>query len=56
MPRSRIAAPEFTLRWQGPSADHIERVCFERSSFWRDFFPGQLANADPLYAAWGTAA
>lgn len=44
MPRSRIAALEFTLRWQSFSADHVERVYFERLSFW------------PLYAAWDTAA
>ncbi len=119
MPRSRIAALESTLRWQSPIAHRIERVYFERLSFWRDFFPGapfvltfserwfppkvialwpmlrpferlglvldyfrrsggctafgtetargwprpeddkyvgQLADADPLYAAWGTTA
>ncbi len=56
MPRTRIAALEFALRWQSPIAHHAERVYFERLSFWRDFFPGQLADADPLHAVWGSAA
>jgi len=56
MSRSRIAALEFTLRWQSTVADHAERVYFERLSFWRDFSPGQLADADPLYDVLGSAA
>jgi len=45
MPRSRIAALEFTLHWQSPLASHTERVYFEKLNFWRDFFPGSLADA-----------
>jgi SAM-dependent methyltransferase len=44
MPRSRIAALEFALRWQSPVARHTERVYFEKLNFWRDFFPGRLAD------------
>ena len=56
MPRSRIATLEFALHWPSPQARHTERVYFEKLNFWRDFFPGMLADADPLYAVWGRAA
>lgn len=44
MPRSRIAALEFVLRWESPVAHHTERVYFEKLNFWRDFFPGTLSD------------
>lgn len=64
MPRSRIAALEFTLRWQSPVVHHIERVYFDKPSFLARFLSRRTAErlggltvcADPLYAAWGRAA
>jgi len=44
MPRSRIIAAEFALRWQSPIAQHCERVYFEKLNLWRDFYPGTLAD------------
>jgi len=44
MPRSRIAALEFALRWESPVACHTERLYFEKLNFWRDFFPGTLSD------------
>jgi hypothetical protein len=44
MPRSRIAALEFALRWESPVACHTERLFFEKLNFWRDFFPGTLSD------------
>jgi hypothetical protein len=56
MPRSRIAVLECTLRWQCRHARHVGRVYFEKLDFWRDFFAGTLASADPLCAAWSLRA
>lgn len=55
MPRSRIAAVEFALRWQSLLARHTERVYFEKLNFWRDFFPGALADRLGTVAADGSA-
>ena len=55
MPRSRIAALEFALRWQSPIGQHTERVYFEKLNFWRDFFPGSLADSLGAVAAGGSA-
>jgi SAM-dependent methyltransferase len=55
MPRSRIAAAEFTLRWQSPVASHADRVYFEKLNFWRDFFPGTLGDRLNALAAGETA-
>jgi SAM-dependent methyltransferase len=55
MPRSRIAALEFALRWQSAAGKHTERVYFEKLNFWRDFFPGSLADKLGAQAAGGSA-
>lgn len=55
MPRSRIAAAEFALRWRSPVAHHTERVYFEKLNLWRDFLPGTLADKLGPLAAGGTA-
>jgi len=44
MPTSRLAAVEFSLRWASADARHTERLYFEKLNFWRDFFPGSLAD------------
>lgn len=44
MPTSRLAAVEFALRWASANARHTERLYFEKLNFWRDFFPGSLAE------------
>jgi hypothetical protein len=44
MPTSKLAAVEFALRWTSAGARHAERRYFERLNFWRDFFPGSLAD------------
>ena len=44
MPTSRLAAVEFALRWSSADARHTERHYFEKLNFWRDFFPGSLAD------------
>lgn len=44
MPTSRLAAVEFALRWASANARHTERLYFEKLNFWRDFFPGSLAD------------
>lgn len=45
MPSSRLAAVEFALHWHGPLAQHNDRCYFEKLNFWRDFFPGALADS-----------
>jgi hypothetical protein len=55
MPRSRIATVEFALRWQSSLARHTERVYFEKLNFWRDFFPGALADRLGAVPVNGTA-
>lgn len=41
---TRHAAIEAALHWQSDAAQHIDRLYFERINFWRDFFPGTLAE------------
>ena len=53
MPRSRIAAAEFALRWQSPVGVRTERGWPRPED---DQYAGQFADADPLYAVWGSAA
>jgi SAM-dependent methyltransferase len=44
MPTSKLAAVEFALHWTSANARHTERLYFEKLNFWRDFFPGSLAE------------
>lgn len=44
MPTSKLAAVEFALHWASARARHTERLYFEKLNFWRDFFPGTLAE------------
>ncbi len=44
MPQAKIATVEFALAWRSPNAGHIERIYFDKISFWRDFFPGTLGE------------
>lgn len=44
MPQTKHATVEFALAWRSPGAEHTERIYFDRVSFWRDFFPGTLAD------------
>lgn len=42
--RSKHASVETALQWQSQDASHCERQFFERINFWRDIFPGNLAE------------
>jgi SAM-dependent methyltransferase len=42
--RSKHASLEMSLQWESSDARHCERQFFERVNFWRDVFPGQLAE------------
>lgn len=42
--RSKHASLEMTLQWQSTDAMHYEQQFFERINFWRDVFPGNLAE------------
>ena len=42
--RSKHASLEMSLQWQSADASHCERQFFERVNFWRDVFPGNLAE------------
>jgi len=44
MPISKLAAVEFALCWESAEARHTDRCYFEKLNFWRDFFPGSLAD------------
>lgn len=55
MPPSRLAALEFALHWHGPLAQHTDRLYFEKLNFWRDFFPGSLAERLASVAVGGSA-
>ena len=42
--RSKHASLEMSLQWESADASHCERQFFERVNFWRDVFPGNLAE------------
>lgn len=42
--RSKHASVEMSLLWDSADARHCERQFFERVNFWRDVFPGHLAE------------
>ena len=42
--RSKHASVEMSLQWLSSDATHCERQFFERVNFWRDVFPGSLAD------------
>lgn len=45
MSQSKQGNVEFALNWNSKEATHTERVYIQRVNFWRDFFPGQIANS-----------
>jgi SAM-dependent methyltransferase len=44
MNTTRIASLDVALHWRSPHAVHTDRRHFERISFWRDYFPGDLGE------------
>lgn len=44
MVAAKQASIEFAFRWQSAQARHRDRLYFESVNFWRDFFPGMLAD------------
>ncbi len=44
MDKSNHACGEIALHWQGTDSTHVDRRYFDKLNFWRDIFPGDLAE------------
>lgn len=45
MEKANRASLEFSLQWQSQYAHHNDRFFSDRTDFWRDFFPGKMADS-----------
>lgn len=47
MQPAKRASFEFSLKWKSNTADHCDRYYLEKVDFWRDIFPGNMADELP---------